>query len=104
MKLNTFLLIVILSCTHLWAVDYVFENISTKDAARIINNIVNTMSSALINGENIELRGFGTFIVREHGSYVGLNPKTREQIVVKPKKLPFFKVGKDLREKVNNNK
>jgi integration host factor subunit beta len=80
------------------------QNNSTKDAEKIINTIVNTMSSALINGENIELRGFGTFIVREHGSYVGLNPKTREQIVVKPQKLPFFKPCKELKDEVNQNK
>ena len=80
------------------------QNISTKDAVKIINTIIDTMASALINGENIELRGFGTFTVRMHGSYVGFNPKTREQVNVKPKRLPFFKPAKELKAGVNQNR
>ena len=59
------------------------------------------MSNALLLGDRIEIRGFGSFEVREYGDYTGRNPKTGEEIVVLPKKQPFFKVGKDFREKVN---
>ena len=66
----------------------------------IVNSIFDDMTDALIRGEGIEIRGFGSFTVREYKSYVGRNPKTGEKIEVKPKKLPFFKVGKDLKERV----
>jgi integration host factor subunit beta len=59
------------------------------------------MSNALISGDRIEIRGFGSFEVREYDGYTGRNPKTGEEKAVLPKKLPFFKVGKDFREKVN---
>jgi len=75
-----------------------------REAASIINTIIDTMSEALARGESIEIRGFGSFVVKKYDSYTGRNPKTGEKIKVSPKKLPFFKVGKDLREKVNHNK
>ena len=59
------------------------------------------MSEALFSGDRIEIRGFGSFEVREYEEYTGRNPKTGEKKVVLPKKLPFFKTGKDFREKVN---
>jgi integration host factor subunit beta len=52
-------------------------------------------------GDRIEIRGFGSFTVREYKAYKGRNPKTGENIDVRPKKLPFFKVGKDLKGMVN---
>ncbi len=58
------------------------------------------MSEAMISGERIEIRGFGSFVINEYKSYTGRNPKTGESIDVKPKKLPFFKVGKELKERV----
>jgi integration host factor subunit beta len=76
-------------------------NIPMREAASITNTIIETMSDALARGESIEIRGFGSFVVKEYESYTGRNPKTGEKIKVKPKKLPFFKVGKDLREQVN---
>ena len=66
----------------------------------IVNTVFESMSEALVRGEGIEIRGFGSFTVREYDSYMGRNPKTGEKIKVKPKKLPFFKVGKDLKERV----
>lgn len=75
-----------------------------KEAAAITNTIIETMTEALANGESIEIRGFGSFVIKEYSSYEGRNPKTGEKIQVKPKKLPFFKVGKDLREQVNAGK
>ena len=59
------------------------------------------MAEALVRGENVEIRGFGSFQVREYESYTGRNPKSGDTIKVTPKKLPFFKVGKELREQVN---
>ena len=75
-----------------------------REAASITNTIIDTMSDALAAGESIEIRGFGSFVVKEYGAYIGRNPKTGEEIQVRPKKLPFFKVGKDLRERVNANR
>jgi len=73
-----------------------------RDASSITNTILDAMSEALANGDSIEIRGFGSFVVKEYGSYYGRNPKTGERIKVKPKKLPFFKVGKELKELVNS--
>jgi integration host factor subunit beta len=67
----------------------------------IVNLAFETMSRALIRGDRIEVRGFGSFEMREYANYTGRNPRTGKQIAVSKKKLPFFKVGKDLREKVN---
>ncbi len=75
-----------------------------REAASITNTIIDTMTDALANGDSIEIRGFGSFVVKRYGSYTGRNPKTGEKIKVAPKKLPFFKVGKDLRERVNANR
>ncbi len=75
-----------------------------REAASITNTIIDTMSDALANGDSIEIRGFGSFVVKKYDSYTGRNPKTGEKIKVSPKKLPFFKVGKDLRERVNKNR
>lgn len=74
-----------------------------REAASITNTIIETMSEALAKGDSIEIRGFGSFVVKEYESYTGRNPKTGDKIKVSPKKLPFFKVGKELREKVNQN-
>jgi len=59
------------------------------------------MSGTLFRGERIEVRGFGSFEVREYRDYTGRNPKTGEKIAVGKKKLPFFKLGKELKEKVD---
>ncbi len=79
-------------------------NMPIREAGSITNALIDTMSEALAKGESIEIRGFGSFVVKEYGSYTGRNPKTGEKIKVTPKKLPFFKVGKDLREQVNTPK
>jgi integration host factor subunit beta len=76
------------------------NGLSYKKAEEIINTIFDSMTQALIEGDRIEIRGFGSFVVNEYKSYTGRNPKTGESIEVKPKKLPFFKVGKELKERV----
>jgi integration host factor subunit beta len=75
--------------------------IPLRDASTIANTILDAMSDTLAGGDSIEIRGFGSFVVKEYDSYFGRNPKTGEKIKVKPKKLPFFKVGKELKELVN---
>lgn len=79
-------------------------NVPHREAAAITNTIIDTMIDALAKGESIEIRGFGSFVIKNYESYEGRNPKTGKKIKVKPKKLPFFKVGKDLREQVNQNR
>ncbi len=76
-------------------------NVDMKKAREIIDTVFDTLTQALLRGERIELRGFGTFVVRKYDSYVGRNPKTGETIQALSKKLPFFKAGKNLKERVN---
>lgn len=77
------------------------KGLSYKKAEEIINSIFESMTNALLTGDRIEIRGFGSFVVKSYDSYMGRNPKTGESIAVKSKKLPFFKVGKELKEKVS---
>ncbi len=72
-----------------------------KTTQNILDTILDTIVEKLVAGENVEIRGFGSFSVRHYDSYIGRKPKTGEKIEVKPKKLPFFKVGKELRESVD---
>ncbi len=72
-----------------------------RKSEEIVNLAFDTMSRSLIKGDRIEIRGFGSFQIREYRDYTGRNPKTGEKIAVSGKKLPFFKVGKELREKVD---
>ncbi|MDA3971340.1 MAG: integration host factor subunit beta [Desulfobulbaceae bacterium] len=76
-------------------------DMNPKDATSVVNTILDSMCNTLIGGNTIEIRGFGSFVIKDYDSYRGRNPKTGENIEVPPKKLPFFKVGKELREKVN---
>lgn len=78
-------------------------NIPLRDANSAVTTILDAMADTLAKGENIEIRGFGSFVVKEYDSYFGRNPKTGEKIKVRPKKLPFFKVGKELKELVNGS-
>ena len=72
-----------------------------SQTSSILNTILETMMESLERGDNIEIRGFGSFVVKTYKPYTGRNPKTGEQIKVSPKKLPFFKVGKELKERVD---
>ncbi len=76
-------------------------DIPQREAGGITNTILEAMTEALASGSNIEIRGFGSFVVKNYESYQGRNPKTGDKISVPPKKLPFFKAGKELKEKVN---
>jgi integration host factor subunit beta len=79
------------------------SNISKAEAAKVVQIFFDSMADALIEGERIEIRGLCSFFVKDYKSYVGRNPKTGEKVQIKPKKLPFFKCGKELRERVNRN-
>jgi integration host factor subunit beta len=77
------------------------KGLTYKKAEEIINIVFDTMTESLATGDRIEIRGFGSLVVKDYKAYRGRNPKTGEEIDVKPKKLPFFKVGKELRERIN---
>ncbi len=77
------------------------ENLPLKKAEEVVNTVFGDMETSLIRGERVEIRGFGSFKVKHYDGYKGRNPKTGEVIDVAPKKLPFFKVGKELRERVD---
>ncbi|RTZ94254.1 MAG: integration host factor subunit beta [Deltaproteobacteria bacterium] len=79
-------------------------NITQKVAKIVVDTIFEEMKQALVNGERIEIRGFGSFSIREYEGYNGRNPKTGETVRVAPKRLPFFKVGKELRDRINQAK
>ena len=66
-----------------------------------MNLVFNEMANALARGDRVEIRGFGSFKVKYYDGYAGRNPKTGKRIEVKPKKLPFFKCGKELKERVD---
>ncbi|GAW66452.1 MULTISPECIES: HU family DNA-binding protein [Geobacteraceae] len=78
------------------------KTLSFKKAEEVVNAVFASMTDALLSGDRIEIRGFGSFVVKEYDAYTGRNPKTGESISVKAKKLPFFKVGKELKEKVSS--
>jgi len=72
-----------------------------RKSEEIVDKVFDTMSRALVRGERIEIRGFGSFVVRDYSGYTGRNPKSGKVIQVDGKKLPFFKVGKGFRERVD---
>lgn len=76
-------------------------NISKSEAAKVIQIFFDSMSEALAAGERVEIRGLCSFFVKEYKAYTGRNPKTGEKVLINPKKLPFFKSGKELRERVD---
>jgi integration host factor subunit beta len=76
-------------------------DISKSEAARVVEVFFDNMADTLAGGQRVEIRGLCSFYVKEYKSYTGRNPKTGEKVVIKPKKLPFFKSGKELKERVN---
>jgi len=71
--------------------------LSRKDAGKVVDTFFDALKKTLSKGDRVEIRGFGSFSVKSYKPYVGRNPKTGEQINVTSKKLPFFKVCKDLK-------
>ena len=72
-----------------------------RDVERLVNTIFDKIIEALENGDRVELRGFGAFSVREHDARIGRNPRTGEAVAVEAKKVPFFKMGKGMQERLN---
>jgi integration host factor subunit beta len=77
------------------------EKLPKGRAELLVNTIFDCLEQSLRRGERIEIRGFGSFEIRNYRSYQGRNPRTGTTVAVKPKRLPFFKVGKELKERVN---
>ena len=80
------------------------EGLTEKRAIDVVNLIFKGFTDELKKGGRIEIRGLGSFVVRDYQAYTGRNPKTGRNIQVAPKKLPFFKVGKELKERVDGRK
>lgn len=74
-----------------------------RDVDRIVSTIFDEIAEALSRGDRVELRGFGAFSVKQRDSRVGRNPRTGEAVHVSEKYIPYFKTGKQLREKLNAN-
>jgi len=72
-----------------------------RDVERIVTTIFDEITNALAQGDRVELRGFGAFSIKERGSRVGRNPRTGEAVNVGEKFIPYFKTGKQLRERLN---
>jgi integration host factor subunit beta len=78
------------------------KNLTGKQATEIVDFVFNEFSKTLKNGGRIEIRGFGSFTVRKYKAYKGRNPRNGEHVEVKPKRAPFFKVGKALKKMVDD--
>lgn len=74
-----------------------------RDVERIVTTIFEEISAALARGDRVELRGFGAFSVKQRGSRVGRNPRTGKSVSVTAKHIPYFKTGKQLRERLNTD-
>jgi len=75
--------------------------ISKTEAAKVVQIFFDDMANAMARGRRVEIRGLCSFYVKNYRSYIGRNPKTGEKVLIKPKRLPFFKSGKELRGRVN---
>ncbi len=80
------------------------EDLTKTKAEEVVNLVFAEMMHALVAGDRVEIRGLGSFKVKHYDGYTGRNPKTGELVKVKPKKLPFFKCGKELKERVDIHK
>ena len=78
------------------------KGIFGTEAKKVVNLVFQSMKDTLAKGDRVEIRGFGAFRVKKYRAYKGRNPKTGEIIKVKRKKLPFFRAGKELKERVNS--
>lgn len=76
--------------------------LTKKQTELIVNTLFTSITDALTHGDKVELRGFGSFRVRRRQSRDGRNPKTGQSVYIPPKKVPFFKAGKELREVVDS--
>jgi len=77
------------------------NHLSKSEAETVINLFFDKMAEALAQGDRVEIRGLCSFFVKKYSSYTSRNPKTGEKVKIAPKKLPFFKVGKELKDRVD---
>ncbi len=77
-------------------------NLGLDEASDIVAIFVDTVKKSLLDGDRVEIRGFGSFKIKEYAGYTGRNPKTGESVAVKPKRMPFFRAGKELKNLVNS--
>ena len=77
------------------------KNLSKGRTEALVNRVFDSVVEALGRGERVEIRGIGSFEIRQYGAYRGRNPRTGVTVAVKPKRLPFFKVGKGLKDLIN---
>ena len=77
------------------------SDISMDEATLVVNTFFDCMKEALLQGDRVEIRGFGSFKIKEYGAYAGRNPRTGEKVEVQPIRLPFFRAGKELKEFLN---
>ena len=78
-------------------------NLNRKFAKLVVDTIIDTIKTAIISGERVEIKGFGNFSLRSYKPYKGRNPKNGEIIEVPAKRLPYFRVGKELKETIWDN-
>ncbi len=78
------------------------SNISAEEATIVVNTFVDSMKDAMLQGDRVEIRGFGSFKVKNYEAYSGRNPRTGAKVEVKSKKLPFFRPGKELKDYLNS--
>jgi len=78
------------------------SSLTKKESELIVNTVFDNITEALVKGDKVELRGFGSFRIRHRNARKGRNPKTGSSVDVPEKRVPFFKVGKQLRELVNS--
>jgi integration host factor subunit beta len=79
------------------------EGLTKSEAAKVVEIFFGEMTDALAKDERVEIRGLCSFYVKKYKAYTGRNPKTGETTMVKPKKLPFFKAGNELKDRVDHN-
>ena len=76
-------------------------SLTKHEASEIIKIFFDSLSNSFVKGERVEIRGFCSFHIKEYKSYTGRNPKTGRKVTIPPKRLPFFKCGKELKERVD---
>ena len=76
-------------------------DLTKSEAAEVIKIFFDSLADSFVQGERVEIRGLCSFHIKEYKSYVGRNPKTGQKVQIPPKRLPFFKCGKELKERVD---
>ena len=79
----------------------VTKNLPIQQAEQVVDTFFSTLADGLGEGRRVEIRGFGSFCVKDYDGYMGRNPKTGAAVSVNPKRLPFFKMGKDIKNALN---